>query len=322
MVPPRLLDPDKSKRAELIQSDGPKTELEQRVMQRIYSEKSDFTEKTGLFRMEKTSANMILKKFNVATPNQIKTMREEDIISPKGEHDLDESLKIDQGFKLDPKSRNYFPVEHARLFLLFKPKHLISVEKDPTGRNRFTIFDFIRERHGIKVKLYTPTRLDYSSEGLMMLTDSPEMLEVLEKFGHLYEYKWRVKVNGKFTDEKLEKIRNGHVIKGKQIGPFYCKVKRQTENNTTLEFKTNSPKNRDIKMILQKNDLRIWKCVLIKYGPYGTLGMKQCDFQEVAKAPSINKFFFDHKKERLQDAQNLVKGLLKIFYKIIFRYFF
>ena len=258
--------------------------------------------------MEGSRPSQILKKFKVATQGQLDILKEEEILQVKGGKELSDPMTIDQEFRLNPKSRNYFPVESAKLFFLFKPMHLTSYEKDPMNLGRFSIFDFVRERHGIKSKLYTPGRLDYNSEGLMMMTDSPEMLEVLEKFGHLYTYKWRVKVQGRFTDEKLEKIRNGHVIKGKMIGPFYCKVKTQLATNTVLEFKTHSPKNRDIMLILQKNDLRMWKCVLIKYGPYGTMDMKQCDFKQVTMAPSINKFYFDHKKERLHHAQDLAKG--------------
>jgi len=64
-------------------------------------------------------------------------------------------------------------------------------------------------------------KLDYNAEGLVMLTNNYEFHKILEQSSKKFEYEYIVKVFGRFDEKKLVKIREGCVIKGKMIGPFY-----------------------------------------------------------------------------------------------------
>ncbi len=90
---------------------------------------------------------------------------------------------------------------------------------------------------------------------MLLLTNNQELSKVINESSHFFEYSYEIKVHGRFTEEKLIKIRKGAKIKGKKFGPFYCKVKKYLRRNTKLLMKTNNASMRDIKMILQKNDL-------------------------------------------------------------------
>jgi 23S rRNA pseudouridine2605 synthase len=285
--------------------------LEQRVLQRIDKREKEISEHSSLVIIEKDSLSTIANKRNIGGKKQLKLMVEEDFLKIKGKGlVLSENVKIpiDSEIKMANKKKEHYPLEDARLFLFFKPKHMISEAVDRTKMDRFTCHKFIEMKWKISQKLYTNTRLDYNCEGLMLFTNNEEMLEVLSKNEHRYEYIYKVKVYGKFDEKKFTNIRQGMVIKGKQIGPFYCNVKRQLKSNTVLEFKTNSPRNRDIKLILQKNNLMMGKCVLEKFGPFSKGQLKQGDFTEVLVPPSVKKFFFEHKKEKIEQANTQMKG--------------
>ena len=56
------------------------------------------------------------------------------------------------------------------------------------------------------------------------MTNSPTMRDVLASCDKLFEYVYEVKVFGRFTDEKLLKIRAGAIIKGVKMGPFFVSL--------------------------------------------------------------------------------------------------
>jgi len=66
-----------------------------------------------------------------------------------------------------------------------------------------------------------------------------------------------VRVYGRFDDRKLESIRRGAIIDGEQYGPFWAEVDKYQTRNTWLRIRMHQGKNREIRKIMQKNDLRV-----------------------------------------------------------------
>ena len=299
----------KEERIEVFKNPADKTDLEARVMARIEIGEKTLSEKSNLFLVEKKPLTDVLKQNRISTKNQTKLMIEEEFLKVRGQGLMireSEKVPIDSTIKMNKKKKEHYPIDNVRLFLFFKPKGVISEEKDRTKMGRFSCHEFIRRKWDMTQTLYSNTRLDFNCEGLMLFTDSVEMDQVLAKNQDRYEYVFMVKVQGNFTEEKFRKIRQGAIVKGKQIGPFYCNVKKRLKTNTVLEFKTNVPRNREIKLILQKNDLRMGKCVLEKYGPFSKGQLKQGDFTEVLIPPSLKRFYYDHKSEKIDQANKLL----------------
>jgi 16S rRNA U516 pseudouridylate synthase RsuA-like enzyme len=55
----------------------------------------------------------------------------------------------------------------------------------------------------------------------MLITNSPDFRDLIAKNDKLFESCFEIKVFGKFDEEKLKSIRQGAVIKGKKMGPFF-----------------------------------------------------------------------------------------------------
>lgn len=144
------------------------------------------------------------------------------------------------------------------------------------------------------------------------MTNSLEMAKIIEDQAQYYEYIYEVKVHGRFTDEKLLNIRRGSVIKGQKFGPFYCQVKKYLNRNTKLIMKNKNNKMRDIKMILQKNDLLISKIKRVKYGPYTQGILKQGDFFETEFEPNLHKKFFLLKRDKIRESRKIIKDKVKM----------
>lgn len=113
------------------------------------------------------------------------------------------------GKRVQPASQ-----EH-RYLLLNKPKEVMSTISDPEGRK--TVMDFVPP--GMRKALVPVGRLDYNTEGLLLLTDDGEFAQRIAhpRYGSTKTYE--VKVKGTPSESQLDRLRNGVLIEGKRTAP-------------------------------------------------------------------------------------------------------
>ncbi|PYQ58101.1 MAG: pseudouridine synthase [Acidobacteria bacterium] len=119
-----------------------------------------------------------------------------------------DAIKVD-GKRVQPASQ-----EH-RYLLLNKPKEVMSTVSDPEGRK--TVMDFVPP--GMRKALVPVGRLDYNTEGLLLLTDDGEFAQRIAhpRYGSTKTYE--LKVKGTPTESQLDRLRNGVLIEGKRTAP-------------------------------------------------------------------------------------------------------
>ena len=126
------------------------------------------------------------------------------------------------------KSGGYItPVkESTRVWLFHKPREMVTTHYDPQGRN--TVFDRLKQI-GLNVPhVISVGRLDYLSEGLMIITNDGELARALELPNFSVERSYRVRVFGRMFDEaKLANLRRGVVMNGKKYGPYIIEVEKR-----------------------------------------------------------------------------------------------
>jgi 23S rRNA pseudouridine2605 synthase len=119
-----------------------------------------------------------------------------------------DAIKVD-GKRVQPASQ-----EH-RYLLLNKPREVMSTVSDPEGRK--TVMDFVPP--GMRKALVPVGRLDYNTEGLLLLTDDGEFAQRIAhpRYGSTKTYE--VKVKGTPPESQLDRLRNGVLIEGKRTAP-------------------------------------------------------------------------------------------------------
>jgi 23S rRNA pseudouridine2605 synthase len=140
------------------------------------------------------------------------------------------------GAKADP-ARDHIKVdgklipaaEHHRYFMLNKPRGFVTTVSDPEGRP--TVMQFFAK---MRERLYPVGRLDYESEGLLLVTNDGELANQLTRAASGVEKTYLVKVAGRPTQEELEQLRSGVLIERGEPGSD----KTQTAPARISEFHT------------------------------------------------------------------------------------
>jgi 23S rRNA pseudouridine2605 synthase len=124
--------------------------------------------------------------------------------------------------------------EH-RYLLLNKPREVMSTVSDPEGRK--TVMDFVPPQ--MRKALVPVGRLDYHTEGLLLLTDDGEFAQHVAhpRYGGTKTYE--VKVKGTPTEAQLDRLRDGIVIEGRRTSP--AKVMPRNPHKVTLARRRTEP---------------------------------------------------------------------------------
>ena len=166
----------------------------------------------------------------------------------------------------------------TRLFLYNKPKNIITSHKDP--ENRPTVFDNVPKKLG---RLISIGRLDYNTEGLLLLTNNGALKRYMELPSNKIKRIYKVKIRGDICNLKAEEIEKGITINKIRYSPIKLKIISKTKNITWLEFNLIEGKNREIRKILEYCNLQVSRLIRISYGQFYLNDLKKNEITEINK---------------------------------------
>lgn len=153
------------------------------------------------------------------------------------------------GTKIDPDcdvvtvngKRLTMPTDSVYI-MLHKPRGYVSTVRDNLGRK--TVMDLIPQDLG---RLYPVGRLDYDSEGLLLLTNDGDFTYRLTHPGHEVSKTYRVTVSGQMTESDYEKLRQGVVIDGRMTHPATVKPLHTEGMRTVFLITIHEGRNRQVR---------------------------------------------------------------------------
>jgi 23S rRNA pseudouridine2605 synthase len=166
--------------------------------------------------------------------------------------------------------------ERTRLFLLHKPRGLLTSHGDPHGRA--TIFGILPKR---LPRLISVGRLDLNTEGLLLLTNDGSLARVLELPATGWLRRYRVRAHGRVTQEQLDRLRGGITIDGIRYGPIEATADRVQGANVWLTFAIREGKNREVKNVLGHLGLAVNRLIRVSFGPFKLGDLAQGEIEEV-----------------------------------------
>ena len=119
--------------------------------------------------------------------------------------------------------------ETPRYLLLYKPRGVMTTCDDPEERK--TVLDIVRP--AIHERVYPVGRLDYNSEGLLILTNDGELASRVAHPRHGIVREYLVKIRGDLSRPEQQKVMAGAVIEGKHVKPLRIKRDSRGRGGTT-----------------------------------------------------------------------------------------
>jgi len=211
----------------------------------------------------------ILAAAGVASRRKAEEMMEQGRVQVNGKVVTELGTKADAGrdhIRVDGKLLQ--GAERHRYFVLNKPRGFVTTVKDPEGRPTvMQFFDKMRER------LYPVGRLDYMSEGLLLVTNDGELANRLTRASAGIEKTYLVKVAGIPTESELDILRAGVAIeKGKpgsdkvRTSPARIRQVRQGDN-PWYEVVLIEGRNRELRKMFEEVGHFVEKIRRVGYGP-------------------------------------------------------
>lgn len=155
----------------------------------------------------------------------------------------------------------------ARLFRFHKPAGLITAERDPAGRP--TIYNALRNALPPGTPRMMPVgRLDFNTEGLLLLTNDGELKRALELPSSGIPRTYRARAFGPVTQAQLEELIEGIEIDGVRYGPIDANMERGAGHNKWIEMTLTEGKNREVRRVLEHLGLEVSRLIRIGYGPF------------------------------------------------------
>ena len=160
----------------------------------------------------------------------------------------------------------------------YKPKDVICSKNRQDSRK--IIYEIIQPKY--KNYIFAG-RLDFKSEGLIILTNSSSITRNLELPINKFERRYEVRVFGDLEIDKLNKLSKGTKIEGIFFKPFKYKIKSKIKKNTIIEMILQEGKKNEIRKIFKKINLQVNRLKRTAYGPFLLNKMKPGSIEKITE---------------------------------------
>jgi 23S rRNA pseudouridine2605 synthase len=144
--------------------------------------------------------------------------------------------------------------------MLNKPKGYVTTLSDPERRP--TVLDLLK---GVRQRVFPIGRLDYDTEGLLLLTNDGELAHALMHPSYEVPKTYLAKVKDVLTDDKIKKLERGVPLPTGKTAPCTIKKVRKTQENSWLEVTLHEGKKRQVRRMLENAGHPVLKLKRIRY---------------------------------------------------------
>jgi 23S rRNA pseudouridine2605 synthase len=166
----------------------------------------------------------------------------------------------------------------VRLWRYHKPSGLVTTHADPEGRP--TVFERLPPGLG---RVISVGRLDLTSEGLLLLTNSGPLARRLELPATGWIRRYRARAHGRVDPAALARLAQGLTLDGIRYGPVEATLDRLQGANVWLTLALKEGKNREVRRILEHLGLRVSRLIRIAYGPFQLGQLPEGEVAEVTR---------------------------------------
>ena len=168
-----------------------------------------------------------------------------------------------------------------RYILMYKPRGYITSRSDP--QQRPTVIDLLI-KGGVREYVYPVGRLDYESEGLLILTSDGELAERLMHPSHGVAREYQARVRGVPDREALERLSHGVVLDGRKTAPAQVTIERVIESpggGAVLSIVLHEGRNRQVRRMCEAVGHPVIRLRRVRIGPIRDAHIRPGEFRDL-----------------------------------------
>jgi 23S rRNA pseudouridine2605 synthase len=219
----------------------------------------------------------------------IASRRAAEVLIQEGRVTVNGQTVTELGTKADPDvdevrvdGRRVKPVQRRRYILLYKPRGYITSRSDP--QQRPTVIDLL-EKGGVREYVYPVGRLDYDSEGLLILTSDGELAARLTHPRHGVPREYHARVRGVPDRHELERLSRGIVIEGRRTAPAQVTISKVIEGeggrDAILSFVLREGRNRQVRDMCDAIGHPVVRLRRVRIGPISDDRIRPGEFRDL-----------------------------------------
>jgi len=170
--------------------------------------------------------------------------------------------------------------------LLFSTRHLYILLNKPTGyitalkdsQGRALVTDLLL---GVEERVYPVGRLDYNTEGLLLLTNDGEWANRLMHPRHEVEKEYHVRVRGKVLDQQLKRMAGGVELEDGVTAPAMVRLLKNSDQNDWISVTIHEGKNRQVRRMCEAVSLFVVRLRRVRYGTLELGALKPGQFRHL-----------------------------------------
>jgi 23S rRNA pseudouridine2605 synthase len=222
-----------------------------------------------------------LSRHGVASRRTVETMIADGRVAVNGEVITHPATFVTHADKILVDGAPVGTRDAARLWLFHKPKGVMVAERDPEGRT--TIYNVLPPD---MPRVMPIGRLDYQTEGLLLLTNSGALKRHLELPSTGWLRRYRTRVMGEWQAEYAAELENGITVEGVKYGAIHVNVEKRQKfdgRHVWLDVSLREGKNREVRRAMQHFGLHVNRLIRVSYGPFSIGELAEGEAREVNK---------------------------------------
>ena len=214
----------------------------------------------------------------VASRRTAEKMIAEGRVSVNGNVITEMGVQVEDGDTVRLDGQVIRPEEEKRYVIYHKPAGEVTTVSDPEGRA--CVLDHFRD---YPVRLYPVGRLDYDSEGLLLLTNDGALTERLLHPSHQVDKTYLARVTGAVTPEEMLALRRGILLDDHKTAPAKARLIRQETFASQVLVTIHEGRNRQVRRMFEETGHQVLQLRRVRFGPLELGDLRRGEWRELTE---------------------------------------
>ena len=212
----------------------------------------------------------------VASRRKAEEMIREGRVSVNGQVVTEMGVQVEEEDAVRVDGRIIRPEAEKMYILYHKPAGEVTTAHDPEGRA--CVLDHFRD---FPVRLYPVGRLDYDSEGLLLLTNDGALTERLLHPSHQVDKTYLARVTGRVSQDTLRLLRQGVMLDEHKTSPAKARIVKQEALATLVLITIHEGRNRQVRRMFEAAGHQVLQLRRVRFGPLELGELRRGEWREL-----------------------------------------